>query len=157
MPEKQSGGKRLPYRKVSKKSITLWEIGFFLIWIALVSLVLWIFTPFTWLWYTLVWILGVLLILVEFLYFPILYNSIQYCVTDRMIAYRHGVFFNQRQFMYRDRIVFVSVYNTPLTPILGISTLVVNTAGATMRIGFLNRKVAKALAEELSPAPKDCY
>lgn len=147
----------LRYKKVSRKSIILWEIIFFLLWTAIFVLVLWAFTPFTWLWNSLIWLLGVLLILVEALYFPMLYSSTQYCITDELIAYRRGVFFNQRQFIYRNRIIYVSVYNTPLTPLLGISSLVITTAGAKIRINFLNRRLAQQLAEELAPAPKDIY
>lgn len=156
MPEKIPE-KNLNYKKVSRKSIVLWEIIIFLIWAVIFVLALWIFTPFTWLWNTLIWALGVALILIEFLYLPMLYASTQYCITDKIIAYRHGVFFNQRQFMYRDRIVYVSVYNTPLTPLLGISSLVITAAGAKIRINFLNRRLAQQLAEELAPTPKDIY
>ena len=156
MPEK-APEKNLQYKKISKKSIILLEIICFVVWALLFGVVLWVFTPFTWLWYALVWLLGVLLILVEGLYLPVLYNSYQYCVTDRIVSYRHGVFFNQRQFVYRDRIIYVSVYNTPLTYIMGISTVVISTAGAKLRIGFLNRRIAKELAQELSPSPKDSY
>ncbi len=156
MPEK-APEKKLQYQNISKKSIILLEITYFIVWVLLFGAVLWVFTPFTWLWYTLVWLLGVMLVLTEGLYLPLLYHSYQYCVTDRIVSYRHGVFFNKRQFIYRDRIIYVSVYNSPLTWVLGISTLVISTAGAKLRIGFLNRKVAQALAQELSPSPEESY
>lgn len=156
MPE-QSPEKNPSYQKISKKSILLWEIGSVVIWALLLWGTVWVFAPFTWLWDILIWGLGVLLILVTFFYLPILYQSYQYCITDKIVSYRHGVFFNRRQFINRDRIIYVSVYNTPLTPILGISTLVITAAGAKIRIGYLNRKVAQRLAQELSPAPKEIY
>ena len=85
MPEKIPE-KNLNYKKVSRKSIVLWEIIIFLIWAVIFVLVLWVFTPFTWLWNALVWALGVALILIEFLYLPLLYATTQYCITDKINA-----------------------------------------------------------------------
>ncbi len=149
--------KGLNYHKVSKKSVVLWEILFFICWTAVLWLLLWAFSPFTWLWYLLVWMMGVLLILAEFLYLPVLYQSTGYFLNDRLLAYQHGYFFHKQQIIHRDRIIYVSVINTPVTPILGISSLVVATAGAKLRIPYLNRNVAKHLAEQLSPSPKEIY
>ena len=156
MSEK-SPSKNLITHKISKKSVILWEIGFFLLWAMILGMILWLFTPFTWLWHLLIWLMGVLLILAEFLYLPMLYSSINYSINDRLLIYRHGVFFHKQQIIYRDRIIYVSVYNTPVTPILGISSLVIAAAGAKVQIPFLNRKAAKQLAEELSPSPKEIY
>lgn len=148
---------RLEYHRISKRSVILWEILFFIGWCLVLGLILWVFTPLTWLWYLLIWLMGTLLILAELLYLPTLYRSTGYCITDRLFAYRRGVFFHKQQVIYRDRIIYVSVYNTPITPILGISSLVVATAGAKLRIPFLNRKVAKQLAQQLSPSPEKIY
>ncbi len=147
----------LEYHRISKQSVILWEILFFIGWCLVLGVILWVFTPLTWLWYLLVWLMGTLLILAELLYFPTLYRSTGYCINDRLLAYRRGVFFHKQQVIYRDRIIYVSVYNTPVTPILGISSLVVATAGAKLRIPFLSRKVAKRLAQQLSPSPEEIY
>lgn len=147
----------LNYHKVSKKAIVLWEILFFIGWCAVLALILWVFTPFTWLWYFLVWLTGALLILAEFLYLPVLYQSTGYYINDRLLAYRRGFFFHKQQVIFRDRIIYVSVINTPVTPILGISSLVVAAAGAKLRIPYLNKNVAKHLAQQLSPSPKEIY
>ena len=61
-----------------------------------------------------------------------------------------GLLFPKTQIMYRSRIVFVTVYTNPLTPLLHISSLVISAAGGAMRIHFLNASRAEELAALLS-------
>lgn len=147
----------LGYQKISKQSLILWELLFLVGWSGLFGFMLWLFLPGTWLWFLLVFSMGVFLLLVSFLYLPALYHAAGYCMTDRFLVYRHGLFFQRQQLIHRDQIVYVSVFRNPVTPTLKISSLVVATPGAKLRIPFLNDRVARELAEQLSPSPKKIY
>jgi membrane protein YdbS with pleckstrin-like domain len=140
----------MKFEKVSRKAVILWELLALAVCGLLLWLVLVVFIPYTWLWYTLLWVLGALWVLTAFLYLPLYYLGIEYALGGEAVVYRKGLFFPHTQILYRDRIAFVTVYHNPLTPLLGISTLVISAAGGSMRIPFLQTSRAKELADELS-------
>ncbi len=140
----------MEFERISWKAILLWELLAALALCLLVTLTVLIFVPYTWLWYLLLWVLGALYVLTAFLYFPLLYLNIGYAVCEKAIVYRSGVLFKSTRILYRDRIAFVTVYNTPFTPLLHISTFVASAAGGTLRIFFMNADRAEALSELLS-------
>lgn len=128
----------------------MWEIIAVFINLVLLVVILLILNPYTWLWYTVLWFLGAFTILETFIYVPFLYLNTLFGMNDETIVYKKGVLFKSTQVLYRERIVFVTVYNNPLTPLLHVSTLVISAAGATLTIAFINSKRAKELAELLS-------
>ncbi|MEG1996389.1 MAG: PH domain-containing protein, partial [Oscillospiraceae bacterium] len=69
---------------------------------------------------------------------------------DKIIVYKKGVFFRHTQYMYRKTIVFATVYNNPLTPLLKISSLVVTSPGASIKILYMHTKRAEELAALLA-------
>lgn len=113
-------------------------------------IILFVFLPHTWLWYTLLWLLGAAYVLTSFLYIPLAYTNIEYGINSKVIIYRKGVFFPNTQVLYRERIAFVTIYNNPLTPLLHINSLVISAAGGNMRILFMNSNRAKQIADYLS-------
>lgn len=143
----------MKYEHVSWKAVIIWELLAALAAALLVTLILLIFVPRTWLWYLLLWTSGALYVLAAFLYLPLLYLSISYAVGDKVIIYRSGVIFPSTRVLYRDRIAFVSVYNNPLTPALRLSSLVASAPGGNLRILFMNTARAQELAGLLAGEP----
>lgn len=140
--------------RISPKALAFWEILLALLAALLTGIALAVLHAGTWLWYTVLWVLGALWVLGSFLYLPLYYLSVEYGVDDRAVVYRKGVLFPNTQILYRDRIAFVTVYRNPFTPLLHISTLVVSAAGGNIRILFLNSDRADALAAVLSGKPE---
>ncbi|MFZ2537749.1 MAG: PH domain-containing protein [Oscillospiraceae bacterium] len=140
----------MKFERISVKAVILWEILATLVFALILALILFVFLPHTWLWYTLLWLLGAVFVLTAFLYIPIAYLNIEYAINSRVIIYRKGVLFPNTEVLYRDRIAFVTIYNNPLTPILKINSLVISAAGGDMRILFMNSKRAKEIADLLS-------
>jgi len=136
--------------RISIMAAFMWElvsvaISLFILWV-----ILFVFIPYTWLWYTLLWTLGAITICTTFIYVPFLYLNSEYGLSDKVIVYKKGVLLKSTQILYRDRIAFVSVYSNPLTPILKVSSLVISAAGGTIRIIFLSSKRAEQIAKELA-------
>lgn len=140
----------MKFERISIKAVILWEILAVVIFSLLLILILVVFLPHTWLWYTLLWLLGAAFVLTTFLYLPLAYLNVEYAINNRVIIYRKGVIFPNTKVLYRDRIAFVTIYNNPLTPILKINSLVISAAGGNMRILFMNSKRAKEIADLLS-------
>ena len=136
--------------KISVKAVVLWEVLAAAAAPLVTGLAVWNLAPGTWLWYTVLWLLGAVYILVSFLYLPLLYLSKRFFVGEETLVYQSGLLFPKTQIMYRSRIVFVTVYTNPLTPLLHISSLVISAAGGAMRIHFLNASRAEELAALLS-------
>lgn len=131
----------------------MWEILTLLVSSVVLFLILFILAPHTWLWYLLLWLWGALTVLATFLYVPFLYLNTEFSLTETAMVYKKGVIFPSTQILYRERIVFVTVYNNPLSALLHVSTLAVTAAGGTMTILFLNSRRARELADILA---KDC-
>ena len=143
-------GDEMKFERISIMAAVMWEILAVAVSIVLFWLILLIFVPHTWIWYMLLWILGALGIAITFIYIPFLYLNTEFAIDDLVIVYKKGVLFTSTEILYRDRIVFVTVYNNPLTPIINVSSLVVSAAGGSMTILFLSSKRAKELANMLS-------
>lgn len=140
----------MKFEHISNKALVLWELLAVLGFGALFAVSLWLLLPGTWLWYTVLWIIGAAFIIMTFLYLPIAYLNIEYAIGKEAVIYRKGVIFPNTEVLYRDRIVFVTVYKNPLTPILHISSLVISAAGGTMRILFIDDRRAEEIARRLS-------
>lgn len=141
---------KMNFERISITAAIMWELTALIISAALVTLVLIIFAPFTWLWYTILFVIGFITIGVTFIYVPFLYLNTEFAINKKAIVYRKGVIFPSTQVLYRERIVFVTVYNNPLTPLLKVSTLRISAAGGTLTILYLNSKRANELASQLA-------
>lgn len=140
----------MKFERISIMAAVMWEIFALAICGVILFLILFIFAPHTWLWYLLLWILGAVTIAVTFIYVPFLYLNTEFGMNEKALVYRKGVLVPSTQILYRDRVVFVTVYNNPFTPLLKVSTLVISAAGGSMTIMFLNSKRAQELADILS-------
>lgn len=140
----------MKFERLSFTAAIMWEIIALLVNVVILIILLLVLNPHTWVWYTSLWLLGALAIVETFIYVPFLYLNTSFGINREAIVYKKGVLFTSTQILYRERIVFVTVYNNPLTPLLHISTLVISAAGGSMTIAFLNSKRAKELAVLLS-------
>ncbi len=143
-------GDEMKFEHISVMAAVMWEILALAVGVLAFWLILLVFVPHTWIWYLLLWILGALMIGITFIYIPFLYLNTEFAIDDQVVVYKKGVLFTSTQILYLDRIVFVTVYNNPLTPILKVSSLVISAAGGSMTILFLNSKRAKELANIFS-------
>lgn len=141
---------KMKFEQISIMAAVMWEILAIIAGAILVFATLFIFTPFTWLWHLILFVIGLILIGVTFVYIPLLYVNTEFAINKKAIVYSKGVIFPSTQILYRERVVFVTVYNNPLTPLLKVSTLVISATGGTMRILFLNSKRAQEIANLLS-------
>ncbi|MEG0895340.1 MAG: PH domain-containing protein [Oscillospiraceae bacterium] len=141
---------KLKYEHISIMAAVMWEILSIIIFALIYIVVFIVLAPYTWLWYTIVFVLGLLFIGVSFIYVPFLYLNTKFALTDEIIVYKKGVLFPSVQILYKSRIAFVTVYNNPLTSLLHVSTLVISAAGATMTILFMNSDKAEEVARKLS-------
>lgn len=140
----------MKFENISIMAAVMWEIVALAAFSILTLLALVILAPHTWLWYLVLFIIGLAAVTVVFLYVPFLYLNTEFAISKQAVVYRKGVIFPSTQVLYRDRIVFVTVYNNPLTPLLHVSTLVVSAAGGSLTIVFLNSKRAQELASQLA-------
>lgn len=138
------------FHSLPKRSLVIWEAlavvlfgaGIFAAWVLIPQSLL--------IWYAVIWLLGALFILVAFLYLPLLYLSFSYCLSDTDIIVKGGVVFYKMRFLKRDKVSFVSVYNTPLTPFLKVSMLLITAPGAHLVIPFLAQDEADRIADALN-------
>ena len=140
----------MKYEMLPKRSLVFWELLSCLLFGGLIALA-WIFLPVsTWIWYGVLWILGALLILSSFLYLPLLYLSVGYCCRGGDIIVKGGVIFYKTRFLKRDKISFVTVYNTPFTPLIHLSMLVITAPGSHLVTPFLESSRADQIADDLN-------
>ncbi len=139
------------YNRISPRALLLWELAALII-AAVPIVILSLFFPAFSLWWnvTVLPVAGIYLLAAVF-YLPLLYKSTRYALDARRVLYEKGIFFHRKHFMNRERIVFVTVAKTPLTPLFGVSSLLISATGAKIRIPFLDTSSACRLARELSP------
>ena len=109
--------------------------------------------PESLLWYVALWVLGGLFILTALLYLPLLYLNYEWRCTKTELVVRTGVIFYQTRLLKRDKISFVTLYNTPLSSLLRWSCVVVTAPGSRIVLPFLSHERAVRLARELG-APR---
>lgn len=90
-------------------------------------------------------------IAVMFLYLPLHYVNYRFEVNDDYLIVRSGVIYDKEKFLTRDSVCFVTVYNNPLTKLLGVSTVLVGAAGGRIVIPLLETKVALEIQRTLTP------
>lgn len=142
----------MKFENISHKAVVLWETGLLILFAGLFAVSLLVLTPHTWLWYLILWLLGALYILTAFLYLPLYYLSVEFSLNDEVVVYKKGVLFPKTSILYRDRIAFVTINNNPLTPIFKISSLVIDSAGARLKLFLISSDRAKELADLLTEA-----
>lgn len=141
----------MTYKKISIKALLLWEIATFVVYGCLILLMYFFLVPFTWLWNLLFWAFSITFAVAAIFYFPLLFLSSRYVVTDHMVLYESGVFAHRKRMLVRNQIILVSSIRTPLSWLLGLTTVVISGTGATLTIHFLTQRQAEELLRELRP------
>ena len=136
---------------ISRGALAVWEVAAGLAAALLIGLVLLIFTPRTWLWYSLLWLIGLAFVLAAFLYLPLLYISCCYIVTEEYVEYQSGVIFFTRRRMLKSSIMYVTILKSPLSPLLKTRTVVFSAMGGKLIIPFLPVRNAVELMRETAP------
>ena len=115
----------------------------------LIVLVRLIFVPRTWIWYVLLWLIGLLFVLSAFLYLPLFHLSCRYVLTDAYLEFLSGVLFASRRRMRRDAILYVTAVRSPFSRLLGTGTLLIRAMGGSMILPMLPKEDAQALLAAL--------
>ncbi len=137
--------KRLPLRV-----LVFWEIVVLCTAALLLGLVLWILKPHTILWYLLLVLLGGAYLFYAVFYFPMYYVGFRLYHHKNFIASRSGVIVEKTRYQRKEEITVVEVYDNLLTPLCGLSTLMLHSPGSTLFILLMDSKEAHALARTLS-------
>ena len=138
------------YRRVSPLRLVSEEIFTFLISAIICLVILLIFDDYNALFWTIIGILTFIYLLISCAYFPLLCFKTSYCLDERFLRYRTGLFYSKDEIIYRDRIIYVTLVKTPLSPILKIASVVVRAPGATVMLRGIKLNEAKRLVSRLS-------
>ncbi len=83
-------------------------------------------------------------------YLPAYYRSYYFELGPEQLHIHRGVLFVREQWLDRSKILLVSLYHNPLTPVLHLSSLMLTTPGAHCLLVSLDTGRAKQLASKLS-------
>lgn len=138
-------------RGISRGALAVWEVLAGVVAAAAAGLVLLFFAPRSWLWYSLLWLIGLLFVLTAFLYLPLRYLNCCYTITEEYVEYQTGVLFFSRRRMLKSSVMYVTVLKDPLSPLLGTRTVILSAMGGRMVIPFLPVRDAVLLMRETAP------
>lgn len=138
------------YRRVSPLRLVFEEILAFLISAIVCLVIILIFDNYNALFWTIIGILTLLYLLISCIYLPLLCLNTSYCLDERFLCYRTGLFFSKDEIIYKDMIIYVTLLKTPLSPILKIAAVVVRAPGATVMLRGIKIAEAKRLVRQLS-------
>ena len=138
------------YRRVSPLRLVSEEIFAFLIWATICLVILLIFDYYNAICWTIIGILSFIYLLISCIYLPLLCLKTSYCLDERFLRYRTGLFYSKDEIIYKDRIIYVTLVKTPLSPILKIAAVVIRAPGATVMLRGIKLTEAKRLVRQLS-------
>lgn len=141
----------MTYKRISIKALLLWEIATFAVYGVLIFLMYLFLVPYTWLWQLLFWGFSAVFVVAAVLYFPLLFLSSRYAVSEHIVIYESGIFVHRKRILLRNQIILVSSARSPLSLLLGLTTVIISGTGATVAIHFINKKQAQELLDELQP------
>lgn len=143
-------GHVMDFETLPKRVIVLWEVVAVLIGGLFIALTIFIFVAHTIVWYILLWLFGAIIVLVCFLYLPLLFMSTKFKITEEHFILHRGVIFYKSHYMKRDKISYISVYKNPFTGLIDISSLILTSPGAQLIIPFMGHERAVDIAKLLS-------
>ena len=141
----------MTYKRISIKALLLGEIATFAVYGVLIFLMYLFLVPYTWLWQLLFWGFSAVFVVAAVLYFPLLFLSSRYAVSEHIVIYESGIFVHRKRILLRNQIILVSSARSPLSLLLGLTTVIISGTGATVAIHFINKKQAQELLDELQP------
>ena len=134
-------------RKPPFRALLLWEFYLFALFLILLLLIFAVLVPHTWLWNLVTGCVTVCYLAASVGYLPLLFARLRYRTDEREIVVESGVFFRKRKVLYRDALVTVSRFQTPLTVLLSLDILRCGGPGGSVTLAFLSRKDGEAFCE----------
>ena len=141
---------QLKYHFLPKRVLILWELFTIIVVVLLFAIAYLFLNHYHVIWYITMWLIGALGIFLGFLYFPLLYVGYQFALSDHEIILHRGVIFHKRHYLKRDKITFVTLFQDPISSAFGLTTLSVASPGANLLMPFMDLKLARRIAKELS-------
>lgn len=138
------------YCRVSPLRLVSEEIFAFLIWATICLGIVLIFDYYNALFWNIIGILSFIYLLISCTYLPLLCLKTSYCLDERFLRYRTGLFYSKDEIIYKDRIIYVTLIKTPLSPILKIAAVVIRAPGATVMLRGIKLTEANRLVRQLS-------
>lgn len=78
-------------------------------------------------------------------YLPLIHATYRFCLTETHFMVRRGLFFQREQWMERDKVVYVSRYDSPFTGVLQITSLMLTASGAQLLLPSMDLTRAKEI------------
>ena len=97
---------------------------------------------------TAVW--GSFCLVLYFVYFPLLYRSLNYQITSRHLCLRQGCIFRRENMIYIENIQYLTLSQTPLQRLFRLASLHIIAAGGSLHLAGLETETAQAIREEIS-------
>lgn len=144
----------MEYQRISVRALILWELYAFLLYGGAFALIFFLLVPFTWLWQIIFWAITATFLFFAIVYFPLLYATSRYALTDESVIWESGVITHRRRMVLRKQIVLVERIRNPVAMLLGVSVVRISATGADISLHYLGNKKARQLLEELQPAQK---
>lgn len=139
------------FERLSKKYLLGQELASLILWIFILLFPYFVFDKFSTLWWLVQWGLFAIFIFFSLIYFPVRYFHTGYCVSNETVFYQTGFFFLKTSVISKKRLVFSAVIKSPVTPLLGFCSLVLQAPGAKMKIPGLPTKKAQILLKKVAP------
>ncbi len=131
------------------RMLWLWEVLLLGCAAGVLALFLWMFTPYTVVWYALLVLLGGVYLFFAVCYLPLYFISLRLELTEESLVYAAGVFVEKSRYQKLNSISAVSVWDYPLSGLLSISSLILYAPGSTLMIPMMDQQAAYALLQKL--------
>ncbi len=138
------------FSKMSRKLLVMQELLAFLVFIVIAAFPFFLITNLFW-WIFVMSVCLVCYLFIALIYFPIRFHHTAYCITADKIYYQTGFFMVKNQVMARRRVVYITLYKNPFTPIFHFATVVVRATGGSIRLFGLPLEEAERVIHQFSP------
>ncbi len=126
--------------------LIFWELVALLAGLLVFGAILWVFAPYTIVWYVLLFSLGSIYLFFASLYIPFYVCNLQVEVNSQVITVTSGAFIVRSRYQRRAQISVAARYHNLLAGLLGLCTLVLYSPGSTLIIPLLDIKKADEIA-----------
>ena len=162
--ETEGNGKDLYWQKLDKRVVSWWKIqtsiGFLIFFFIILTggTALWLLTPFPGAIFLLVVLAAAGLFCLNFFWLPEKrFQTWSYRLTDSILEFRSGIIFKKSVMIPLSRLQHADLIRGPIEQRLGISSLVIHTAGtkaASHTISGLEAETAGRLRDDLIASAK---
>lgn len=127
----------------------LWESVAAVGGVLLLLVFLWVFAPYTVVWYAVLFLLGAVYLFFAVFYIPMYYINGRIGILQDSIVVVTGVFIERTRYQIRSQISSAAVLDDPISFLFSLSTLILYAPGSTVVIPLLDRKKAYEISEML--------